>query len=119
MKPGDWLVLVLSTLLIGALYGHFWSAAPAAVAAVVHSDHSARQVVDLASDATLRVDGPLGETEVEISGGRARIAASPCSDKFCVHYGWLDHAGEVIACVPNRVVMQLAGADQRYDAINF
>ncbi|HDP89311.1 MAG TPA: NusG domain II-containing protein [Thioalkalivibrio sp.] len=119
MKPGDWLVVVLAALLIGALYAHFWTpGAPAAYALIHAGDDAARQVA-LDEHRHLHVEGPLGTSQVEVRDGRARFTASPCNDRFCVHYGWLDHAGEVIACVPNRVVVQLVGPERDFDAINF
>ena len=119
MKHGDWIVLILATLLIGASYAHFWTAETPANEAVIQTGDGQRNRLMLDHDATVHISGPLGDTEVEIRDGRARIAHSPCNDKFCVHYGWLDHAGETIACLPNRVVLQLTGAEHRFDAINF
>jgi hypothetical protein len=119
MKRGDWMVLVLATLFIGMSYAHFWTGPTPATEALVQTGDGHRHHLHLGRDATLHVPGPLGDTRIEVHDGRARIADSPCNDKFCVHYGWLDHGGETIACLPNRVVLQLAGADQDYDAINF
>lgn len=119
MKRGDWVVLIIATLLIGASYAHFWTTDTTANAAVILTDSGSPERLTLDHDATRRIPGPLGDTRVEIRDGRARIAESPCNDKFCVHYGWLDHTGETIACLPNRVVLQLTGSERQYDAINF
>ncbi len=119
MKRGDWVVLVLATLLIGVSYAHFWTGRMPATEARVQTGDGHRHDLPLEHDTTLRVPGPLGDTRIEVRDGRARIADSPCSDKFCVHYGWLHRGGETIACLPNRVVLQLAGAEQDFDAINF
>ena len=119
MKPGDWLVLVGGALLVGALYAHFWTPAAPAEYARIQAAGAPPQQVPLTGHQHLAIPGPLGNSHVEVRDGRARFTDSPCHDKFCVHYGWLNHAGEVIACVPNRVVVQLAGPARDFDAINF
>jgi len=57
----------------------------------------------------LRIAGPLGITEVAIGDGGARIAASPCPHQLCVRRGRLERAGQLAACVPNRVLVEIAG----------
>jgi hypothetical protein len=56
---------------------------------------------------TFRVSGPLGQTQVEIRDGAARVVDSPCRDKVCVKMGWVRGAGEWAACVPNRVLLRV------------
>jgi len=50
--------------------------------------------------------------EVEIVGGRARVAASPCRDQLCVHAGWLEKPGDIAVCLPQRVIVELRGAKE-------
>jgi hypothetical protein len=61
----------------------------------------------LTEDRRFSVDGPLGETEIEIKGKRVRVVDSPCRKKICVHTGWIDKSYQTIICVPNRVVIHL------------
>ncbi|MCL2107424.1 MAG: NusG domain II-containing protein [Oscillospiraceae bacterium] len=55
--------------------------------------------------------------EVEIDGGRARIASSPCPDQLCVHAGWLDKPGQSAVCLPRRVIVELRGARNEVDGV--
>lgn len=65
------------------------------------------------------VPGPLGVTEVEIRGGRARVTSSPCPHKVCVHMGEIGSEGGLIACVPNKVVVQVGrGRPEGLDAVS-
>lgn len=77
------------------------------VVAVVKS--SGRQVMvirlDVGSEGVYEVTGPLGTSRFEVRGGRVRMLESPCPEKICVKTGWIGRPGEVIACVPNRVVI--------------
>lgn len=56
-----------------------------------------------------RIPGPLGETVVEIRGGRASILASPCGEQTCVAAGALCKNGQWAACLPNRVFLLVEG----------
>ena len=44
---------------------------------------------------------------VEVRERRVRFNDSPCVGRLCVHTGWLDHSGEVAACLPNGVVVEV------------
>lgn len=66
-------------------------------------------VYALNEEHTIRFNGPLGETVVEISDGAARFTASPCRDKICIAAGDLTEAGQWAACLPNRVFMTVTG----------
>jgi len=44
---------------------------------------------------------------------------SPCRGKVCVHGGWLTEAGELLACLPNKIMVRILGSDSRFDAMNF
>jgi hypothetical protein len=58
---------------------------------------------------TLEVEGPLGDTIVEISGGAVRVVDSPCPEKICVKTGQISRPGQTIACLPNRVFVVIRG----------
>ena len=73
----------------------------------------------------LRVDlaGPLGITELEIIAGQVRIISSPCRFKVCIGMGKIGRSGEIIACVPNRLLVQIVGQnggvkEQDYDLLS-
>jgi len=67
----------------------------------------------------LRFAGPLGVSEVEIGGRTARVVTSPCPHQLCVRQGRVRRRGEVIVCVPNRLVLKLRGGAEpaRVDAV--
>ncbi len=64
----------------------------------------------------ITVDVPAGRGHgavVEIAGdGRARVRTSDCPDKVCVRTGWIEHPGEVIVCLPNRIVVKIQGGSE-------
>ncbi|MCL2128627.1 MAG: NusG domain II-containing protein [Treponema sp.] len=60
------------------------------------------------ADETAVVSGPLGDTVIEISGGRARITSSPCLNQTCVAAGAITLPGQWTACLPNRVMLYIS-----------
>ncbi len=66
-------------------------------------------VLPLAEDRRLVVDGRLGPVVVEVEAGGIRIEESGCPHHLCVAMGVKRRAGEMVACVPNGVVIRLEG----------
>lgn len=67
----------------------------------------------------LDVHGPLGDTRVEIHGGKVRVLDSPCPRKICISMGVAYRSGDLLACVPNRVVVRIEGeAEEGYDLLS-
>jgi hypothetical protein len=91
---------------------------------VVSSDDRIVFVAPLAKAQRVELDGPLGITVLQIKNGGARIISSPCTKKVCMHMGEARHAGDLLACVPNHLVIRIegdegdsGGEDAEYDFI--
>lgn len=67
-------------------------------------------------ETTVNVEGPLGTTVVKVEEGKARIISSPCPRKLCIRMGSISKAGEMVVCVPNKVVVRIKGK-QEIDAV--
>lgn len=66
----------------------------------------------------LSVDGNLGPSEIVLDENGIRIADSPCSSRRCVYAGAHRHAGDMIACIPNRILITIRGSQaSQFDAI--
>jgi len=66
----------------------------------------------------LQVVGELGLSDIMINQQGARFATSPCPSQRCVLSGPHRHAGDLIACVPNRILITLRGhSESAFDAI--
>jgi len=64
------------------------------------------------------VEGPLGKTTVIIEGGEVWIQSSPCREKICMKMGHISRGGEQLICIPNRIVVELVGEEQRIDGVS-
>jgi len=70
---------------------------------------SAEWIYPLDSPRTVAVPGPLGDTVVQIADGSVRVLSSPCQNKICVRSGAVARPGQWIACLPNRVFIEVRG----------
>lgn len=60
-----------------------------------------------------------GEVTIEIAGGRAAITGSDCPTRQCVRTGWLHVPGQMSACMPNRVFIEVLGESSSTDAVTY
>ena len=71
----------------------------------------AEYVYPLSKDAVYQIEGSIGISEIEISGGTVRFLDSPCPSKTCVMTGALSEPGQWAACLPNEVFVRIEGSD--------
>jgi hypothetical protein len=76
------------------------------------------QQMDLNTSQEITVNGSLGQTTIKIDHGAAQVIHSDCPEKVCVKTGKITHAGEIIVCVPNKVVVKIIGKQKNpFDVI--
>lgn len=117
LRPADWVVVIGACALVGALAVLTWRPAGPAQWLEVHSPSGTQRVV-LDQDATITVAGRIGESVIEVAGGRARFVTAPCRNRVCIATGWLAGGDDFAACVPNGISLRLAVDGLRYDSIN-
>ena len=118
-RPGDLVVIAAAGLLVGASWAALWSGGGPAAHAEVSAPGAPGRVLPLAADAVVEVEGRLGASVIEVRDGRARFTDSPCVGRQCVHAGWLSRSGQVAACLPNGVVLEVGGGRREFDAVSF
>lgn len=119
-KPllGDWFVIVISAIIVICTFLTLWSNAPASQLQIRQADKMIG-TYDLNQTRELHIHGPLGESHISINQGKVRFKQSPCTNQYCVHQGWLSHAGQVAICLPNQISLQLIGENKPYDSLNY
>ncbi len=121
MTRADRIIFILAILFILWLYHHYWTIerTPAAYA-IIRAPNQLPLLVKLNSSQQLSITAALGETIIEIQAGKIRFLASPCRGKQCIHTGWLTHGGDFTACLPNRISIEVRGADHsKFDSIAY
>jgi len=65
-------------------------------------------------------EGELGISEIIINAEGIHFSSSPCTTQFCVANGHRSESGDIIACVPNRILATIKGSHvngSHFDAI--
>jgi hypothetical protein len=119
LSPADVvLVAAVLTLSVASLLwaGGRGSEHPVTRARVIREDAVLREF-DLGTDGEYELED-VG-MRVEVRDGRIRVTDSDCPHRICVRSGWAGSVGGVIACVPNRVIVEVVseGEEPFLDAI--
>lgn len=76
----------------------------------------------LSENRTIEVSGEWGYNQVVISAGAAYMAEADCPDKYCMEYEPISKGGQVIVCLPHRLVVEALaredGALPEVDAVS-
>ena len=120
MTVGDWLVVLL--LLTTSLGGIVSIAAMSEGSRVlVTCGDELCFTAPLDQPRTLAIEGPLGQTKLVIDEQGARIVESPCPRKICVSMGVAKNTADLLACVPNRILVHIDGSSGKevsYDLLS-
>lgn len=67
---------------------------------------------------TIEIDETAHNT-IEIDGTKVRIINSTCYDHVCENTGYISMAGEIIVCMPNKLLLKIVGDDSsnQYDVV--
>ena len=105
-------VLILTVLLIaGAAFGvHEFAGGDGADTVTVKVDGKVTGTYPLAKDQKIRING--GTNILTIKNGKAKMTDADCPDQLCVHQKAASKNHESIICLPNKVVVEVDGADR-------
>ena len=119
MTRADKFVVLVALLTVSWSYYWAWQPVVAGEQVEIYQGNTLFERHALSEHVTLNVPGNLGDSVIEIADGRARFQSSPCTGKFCIHTGWQQHGGDVTACLPNGISLQITGGQGRFDALAF
>ncbi len=60
----------------------------------------------------------FGYNLLEVGDGRIRAIDADCPDKLDVKQGWISMPGEIIVCLPNRLVVEVIGENPEQTVID-
>lgn len=120
LTRGDIVVLFMALFFVTYLYSVYWQGTRSSGEYIhVVTGGDAPKKISLLQNQVFTVSGKIGASKIQIEGGRVRFISSPCVNKLCLHQGWLNLSGEIIACVPNQISASIIGRQSKFDAINF
>jgi hypothetical protein len=74
---------------------------------LVQRDGTTLFKLDLHEPRTVNLDGAVGILTVEIRDGSVAVTHADCPNHICVRTGWRSHAGAIIVCAPNKVLVRI------------
>jgi len=114
VRVGDGFIFVL---FIALAVGSFWvggfvrakDKTAAEVIAVVTVGNQEIATVNLTNSSDFSVQGGLGEMALRVENNSIRVRRSSCRNQVCVKQGAAQRPGELLVCVPNRMVVLIHG----------
>ncbi|PIV55626.1 hypothetical protein COY52_08645 [Candidatus Desantisbacteria bacterium CG_4_10_14_0_8_um_filter_48_22] len=87
--------------------------------AIVSQNGARIAEISLKEDGVKDLPVTTGKMKYEVRQGRVRILESDCPRKMCMHQNWIGGTGQVIVCLPNKVIMEIeGGTNTRYDILS-
>jgi hypothetical protein len=75
--------------------------------------------LDNSSNERIQIDTDLGNNIIEIINGKIRILDADCPDKICIQDGSISKPGDILVCLPHKVVISIKGQNSETDALSF
>ncbi|MBW2503080.1 MAG: NusG domain II-containing protein [Deltaproteobacteria bacterium] len=102
-------LLIACLALLGVL-GLAWSlSAPRGQRVMVSVSDRLVYLGSLDKEDMVELSGPVGKTVLTVDHQGARITAAPCPLKVCMTMGPAVQQGDILTCVPNRVLVEIEG----------
>ena len=119
LKKTDIALIVLLLLFAGAFYFLFAGAGDAGKTVVVSVDGAVYTECPLSQDAVVTIlmaDGMHTNTLV-VQDGETYMRYANCPDEICLRHRPIHLTGEMIVCLPNRIVVEISSGETEYDAV--
>lgn len=65
-----------------------------------------------------KVEGGSGHNTVHIEDGEIWIQEATCPDKICLHQGKISNDGELIVCLPNKLMITIEDNEEKEDDLD-
>jgi len=65
----------------------------------------------LGTDRSEIIETQFGYNRLVIKDNRASISDADCGNKDCMSFGWISKEGEIIVCLPHRLMVKIVSSD--------
>ncbi|MCE5312876.1 MAG: NusG domain II-containing protein [Nitrospiraceae bacterium] len=110
-------VMLIAALAVLCIYGFSYAEKkfPAGSEVQIFVNNSLSYTLPITIDRQIHVNGPIGDTVIEIKNSSVRVSDSPCSNKVCIEHGWIRRGA--VVCLPNRVLVLIKSKSDGIDAV--
>ena len=119
IRKADIALIALLIVFAGSFYFIFSTPGAAGASVTISVNGEALDELPLSRDAEFEVRNPEGVllNKLIIRDGAAEMAFANCPDELCVKHRAINLSGEMIVCLPNRVVVVVTGTNVEFDAV--
>ena len=118
IKKAD--IILLAVLLVLGLAGTALVYSPSGreVNVVISIEGKPYKTLPLDEDISLDIDTQFGHNRLVIEDGKVFVSDADCSGKDCIGFGKISREGQMIVCLPHKLIVQLGGGEV-IDAVNY
>ena len=112
IKKAD--IVLAAALLICGILGFVFLQTDADDNAVVEItvDGSIYKTVSLNTDTSFEVNTSFGKNIIVTDNHRVCVEDADCEGRDCVEFGWIEKEGQVIMCLPHRMIVTIKGGGE-------
>lgn len=74
---------------------------------------------DKNNDETIDIKSKLGTNVIKVQDNKIGVVDADCPDKVCIHDGFIEKPGQMLVCLPNKVVIEIKGEKQLVDDLSY
>lgn len=102
------LLVLLAIIGVGFLIQRYFFGKTGSTA-IIEQDGETISELDLSKDTELVLDdGNGGSNTITVKNGKIAVTDANCPDLVCVHTGSISQTGEVIACLPHKLIITIS-----------
>ena len=75
-------------------------------------------VYSLAENQTIEITEHGHTNKITIKDGTVQMAYSDCKNQICVGDGQISKTNQSIVCLPNKVMVEITGGEEEFDAVS-
>ncbi len=111
------ILAIIAVNIIVLIYGALNTADKGQKIAYVYSNNQLVGEYTLTKDyeTEFKVEANSGYNTIHIKDGKVWINEATCPDKVCLHQGKISNDGEIIVCLPNRLMVQIKDSTEAKD----
>lgn len=113
MKKGDKLLIIAIVIIALVIFFITMIAASDANNKVISVtvDQKPYITLPLSKDTEFTVSTQYGNNTIQIKDGSVKVISADCPDKICAHTKAAQKAGDIIVCLPHRLIITIQKAE--------
>ncbi len=110
-KDNIFFLIIIALLIISIVISLKFKGGIAENAELIINDKLIKKI-NLKENAIHEFDLEDGKLVLRVENRKIGITENTCPEKICMHQGFLQNKGEIIVCVPNKIIIKLLGESE-------